>query len=302
MANKNSSNSIKRLEKVRKTLNEVIDEKISNLEFDKSISSIDSVSFACLNYIFENISHLLYETKEGKKLIKEYVKTIKEFKALKTSYSFFSTINKQNSINDPYVFLNESLKIVKSIDNETYKNGTKKISNIIKECISVTHLNTNEINDMINSYNETINKDITDIIFEDISIKNSVTYSNKMSNVLNFLKENKLTEKKLKTDKTVRDILNDFDGLLKETTEEWEKALVNDISINYIGGKSNEYLFESYKNDCLNILKEAIENRGPEDVSRFSIMESKLKDKSYNIETFNEDIIKLAELKHILKS
>ena len=63
-------------QRLKESLNDVIDKRITKMKLEECINSFNSLSFACLNDIFKNTVDKLYETREGKRLIKKYVKTI----------------------------------------------------------------------------------------------------------------------------------------------------------------------------------------------------------------------------------
>lgn len=290
-------------QRLKESLDDIINKKISKMKLDECTESFDTLSFACLNGIFKDSVDKLYETKEGKKLIKKYVNTIKESNDLKQVYTIYDIINTPNDINDGSLFLKEAITIVNNIDQEKYKNSLSGISNILKECVKLLKLDTKDIESMKDKYNNSVNESLDRVLFEKMNTKNIVEHVNDLSKVTKFIDENKKSNDNIVTEsKSIGDLINEFNNLFTNDIEIWESTAIKDISLAELSGKDKKDIFEEYKSECLSIIEENLNEKDIENSSRFQGMKEKLMKKEFNSDTIAEDILMLSELKHVLKS
>ena len=118
---------IDNLLKFKESLSDVIDKKINSIRLNESVSSIDKMPFLAVTNIFEEVSDKLYETKKGKTLIKNFVKTIKENKDLKNVYKLYSTLKRSTGLENPSLFLQESISLSKPNDTVKYGESLEKL-------------------------------------------------------------------------------------------------------------------------------------------------------------------------------
>lgn len=290
-------------QRLKESLNDVIDKRITKMKLEECINSFNSLSFACLNEIFKNTVDKLYETKEGKRLIKKYVKTIKESNDLKKVYSIYNIVNSPNKINDGTLFIKESISLIKEIDKKNYGDSLSSISDIVKECAVSANLDTEAIENMKDKYHGSINESLDYILFNKMDINNVVEYTNGLSRITNFINENKKSENDLMVEgKSICELIGDFDKLFTNDIEIWESTAIKDISLAELSGKDKKGVFEEYKSECLSIIEENLNEKDAENSSRFQGMKEKLMKKEFNSDTIVEDILMLSELKHVLKS
>lgn len=290
-------------QRLKESLNDVIDKRITKMKLEECINSFDSLSFACLNDIFKNTVDKLYETREGKRLIKKYVKTIKESNDLKKVYSIYNIVNSPNKINDGTLFIKESISLIKEIDKKNYGDSLSSISDIVKECAVSANLDTEAIENIKDKYHGSINESLDYILFNKMDINNVVEYTNGLSRITNFINENKKSENDLMVEgKSICELIGDFDKLFTNDIEIWESTAIKDISLAELSGKDKKGVFEEYKSECLSIIEENLNEKDVENSSRFQGMKEKLLKKEFNSDTIVEDILMLSELKHVLKS
>lgn len=290
-------------QRLKESLNDVIDKRITKMKLEECINSFNSLPFACLNEIFKNTVDKLYETKEGKRLIKKYVKTIKESNDLKKVYSIYNIINSPNKINDGALFIKESMSLIKEIDKKNYGDSLSSISDIVKECAVSANLDTEAIENIKDKYHGSINESLDYVLFNKMGMNNIVEYTNGLSRITNFINENKKHENDLMAEgKSICELIGDFDKLFTNDTEIWESTAIKDISLAELSGKDKKGVFEEYKSECLSIIEENLNEKDAENSSRFQGMKEKLMKKEFNSDTIVEDILMLSELKHVLKS
>ena len=290
-------------QRLKESLNDVIDKRITKMKLEECINSFNSLSFACLNEIFKNTVDKLYETKEGKRLIKKYVKTIKESNDLKKVYSIYNIVNSPNKINDGTLFIKESISLIEEIDKKNYGASLSSISDIVKECAVSANLDTEAIENIKDKYHGSINESLDYVLFNKMGMNNIVDYTNGLSRITNFINENKKHENDLMEEgKSICELIGDFDKLFTNDIEIWESTAIKDISLAELSGKDKKDVFEEYKSECLSIIEENLNEKDAENSSRFQGMKEKLMKKEFNSDTIVEDILMLSELKHVLKS
>ena len=290
-------------QRLKESLNDVIDKRITKMKLEECINSFNSLSFACLNEIFKNTVDKLYETKEGKRLIKKYVKTIKESNDLKKVYSIYNIVNSPNKINDGTLFIKESISLIKEIDKKNYGDSLSSISDIVKECAVSANLDTEAIENIKDKYHGSISESLDYVLFNKMDMNNIVEYTNGLSRITNFINENKKHENDLMAEgKSICKLIDEFDKLFTNDIEIWESTAIKDISLAELSGKDKKDIFEEYKSECLSIIEENLNEKDAENSSRFQGMKEKLMKKEFNSDTIVEDILMLSELKHVLKS
>ena len=288
--------NINNLELLKENFINVIDEHISREKNRMAISNADGKNVGELKYIFEHVSDKLYDNALGKTLIKKYINTVKENKGLKNFYTLFETIKNINGVNDSSVFLNEAIKLTKKIDIKE----EKKLRNVVKEAIFSSDMSDDDLNNIMDSYSKNIDKEISTVLLEKCTPKNILEYSNSLDNVRNMLgdRHDVVNESK----ESPKEIVDKLNGLVDESFEQWERDVIRDITLYTVANKDKSELFETYKNDCINLIKETIENcESVEEKSRFTTMSENLLNKQYCEENFAADMLKLSELKDTLR-
>lgn len=285
------------LEALKENFNNVINEHISRAKNKEAVSNVDTNNVGEMKYIFENISDKLYEDRDGKSVIKKYVKTIKENTGLKNFYTLFETIKNINGVNDSSVFLNEAVKLSKKIT----KSEENKLRDIIKEGVRLSNMSNDELKSIMEDYTSNIDREISTILLEKCTPKNVLEYSNSIDKVRTMLGDRCNTVNESKEDP--KEIVEKLNGLVDESFEQWERDVIRDVSLYTVANKDKSELFENYKNECLNLINETLEQcESVEEKSRFETMSESLTKKEYSEENFTTDIMKLSELKETLKS
>lgn len=101
---KNENNT---LQKFKEEIVKVLDEHIEKNKLNETIENVSTLEFGKIIALYEAISDKLLDTKNGSKIVKNYIKTIKECKDLKNIYSIYNFIN--NGVNENQeVCLNEA--------------------------------------------------------------------------------------------------------------------------------------------------------------------------------------------------
>ena len=274
-----------------------------NKRLEEKINSFKNLGFSDLLVLFEGVSESILNNKNGKKIVKEYVKLMKESASLNKAYSINKLINSNVNTIDNEMLIKESFELCKDVNLDDYKKDLSKLSGIVSEAIKISEISVNEINTLLETKSEVLNS--VDYLFENRkTFKNISQYVENMSKVTKYLNENisKNVSDKIDSTISINDVVKGINESADIAEDEWKKDLIERITLSNLANKPNEELFNEYKSECLDALKHVINEDGIDlgFKSKMLNMEAKLSDKKYNEETFNEDVSNLAELKNTL--
>ena len=289
--------------KLQESLMDVMNNRYNELCLNELKENLTSAPLYTTKHIFESISKDFYNTPKGKKILKEYVDTIKKNNSLRKAFIIFENMNKPQSVLSPDLFVNENLSFMQEIKLSEYKAGLKKINNIIRESIELAALNTEELEELIKE-SETDEAEAIDYLINNRkTLKNIAEYTNKVSTLTESVKNKRIfkSEDALSESLNISDLLNmineSVSGLEKE-----EANAVKDLTLISLSGKDGKEIYETYKNKCKDILEEAVKNEEAlETRSRFQRMLEQINERNYNKSTLNEDVLNFARLYATLK-
>lgn len=289
--------------KLQESLMDVMNNRYNELCLNELKENLTSAPLYTTKHIFESISKDFYNTPKGKKILKEYVDTIKKNNSLRKAFIIFENMNKPQSVLSPDLFVNENLSFMQEIKLSEYKAGLKKINNIIRESIELAALNTEELEELIKE-SETDEAEAIDYLINNRkTLKNIAEYTNKVSTLTESVKNKRIfkSEDALSESLNISDLLNmineSVSGLGKE-----EANAVKDLTLISLSGKDGKEIYETYKNKCKDILEEAVKNEEAlETRSRFQRMLGQINERNYNKSTLNEDVLNFARLYATLK-
>lgn len=300
---KSNINEIDTLEKVRNEFNRLVAEKIETHKYNDVLENINTLGLGKIRNLYESISDIMLESDNGIKIMRKYVKTIKENKDLKKVFSFYDFIDKLNvDMDSRWNYINEGLKCLENIDKHSFKMGVKELGNIVSEGVKTSNIARSTIEECINNTNN-VYESVDFLILEKPTLKN-INERIDAKRVIDSFLDNKtiIVKESCINDKTNKELISEINEELSEINESWMKELIEDITLNNLSNKDNKILFENYKNDCLMIIENIINNNDEiEDKSKMFSLKEKLGVKEYNADSFNNDIINLAELKSTLK-
>lgn len=289
--------------KLQESLMDVMNNRYNELCLNELKENLTSAPLYTTKHIFESISKDFYNTPKGKKILKEYIDTIKKNNSLRKAFIIFENMNKPQSVLSPDLFVNENLSFMQEIKPSEYKAGLKKINNIIRESIELAALNTEELEELIKE-SETDEAEAIDYLINNRkTLKNIAEYTNKVSTLTESVKNKRIfkSEDALSESLNISDLLNmineSISGLGKE-----EANAVKDLTLISLSGQDGKEIYETYKNKCKDILEEAVKNEEAlETRSRFQRMLGQINERNYNKSTLNEDVLNFARLYATLK-
>jgi hypothetical protein len=295
-------NKIEALNKLKAQLNEAFDRKISETKKGQIVEHLSEQPMYVLRAIFESVCDKLLDASNGEAVIKNYITLIKENSDLWNAYIVSNSIKNPRNVNNIKSFTDMSVNVLKECNSEKYRNGIKKLSDVIKEAIKESNISYDELDSIINESKTQINESIDYIVNNNFKAGNIVDWTNMVGNISDYVeKNNMMLEEKEYDGKTSEELLSELNETLNESrSNEWESKVLNDMSMCILSGRDKSELFEEYRTRCINTIDTYSEEKSVEERARLNEMKLNLQAKKYNENTLNEDLLKMAELENIM--
>lgn len=285
------------LSRFKEELVKILESRIEKAKLSEELDSLNNLTLGGIRNVFEGITEKLYESKEGKRLISKYVKTIRENKSLSDAYSTYEIVYGAPNVTNPELFLNEAISMASKISKKDYEQGKNKIAEIVKEATNLVGADAAYIYECAHR-NDKINEGVEYLVLNKKTYSNLPDYVNKFDIVCEALKTGMkpVIEESVSPRELVKKLNEEISGL-----NDWETEAIKEISLALLSESDLNTIFDKYKNNCIEKLDEAIENSvSKEDASRFESMKEQLTGKEYKKESVYEDIFTLAELSKTL--
>lgn len=260
----------------------------------------ENKNFGIIHKVFENNSPELYKTKNGRKVIASYIKTIKEDKNLLSQFQLYNTLYNVHDLSDSEKFVNEALSIVPNINLDDVLKSNQKLIDIIQK----------------NNLNEEIEiDDSTENLFESIefvltnkkSFKTLASYVNATSNITSFINENK---NKTNTDNVVSEnidtALNSFMVEIEKKYEnvltEAEKSFVQELVDAKADSKNEKQrnIFNKCKNEALETINGVLSEADGDVKERLLTIKERLLNREFNESSLVKDVAEMLEIRDTL--
>lgn len=293
---------IEALNKLKAQLNEAFDRKISETKKGQIVEHLSEQPMYVLRAIFESVCDKLLDASNGEAVIKNYITLIKENSDLWNAYIVANSIKSPRNVNNVKSFTDMSVNVLKECNSEKYRNGIKKLSDVIKEAIKESNISYDELDSIINESKTQINESIDYIVNNNFKAGNIVDWTNMVGNISDYVeKNNMMLEEKEYDGKTSEELLSELNETLNESrSNEWESKVLNDMSMCILSGRDKSELFEEYRTRCINTIDAYSEEKSVEERARLNEMKLNLQAKKYNENTLSEDLLKMAELENIM--
>ena len=258
-------------------------------------------NFGKIKNVFNEILVESMVTKDttSKLLFKKYIKTIKESNILKTQFLIYSNIENRIDEGDfsTNLFVNENLKLL-----EKYK-----ISDIIKENQKLIDLSTDIKTKLDDNYDvklSALHESISNLIFTKRTAKNINEVTNDISNVIEYIKSNKVTlykdaiELPLSMLSTMMiEKYNEKYSTLDEVEKKVLKVLIDSTD------EQKKDVYALTIRECIDLIDAKLIDSDLNAKDKLLRVKDKLlNDKQEITETFVKNISKLVELKNNLKN
>lgn len=261
----------------------------------------NNLNFGIIHKIMEENSPKLYLTKNGRKIIASYTKLIKENEVLKHQFDTYNAVlsyNKKDNIKD---YVNELYTNIKRIPKKDILVENAKLINFLRE---------NNINENINIDNDLKNifNSIEYLQMSQKNISNMPEIFSAKKTIEDFLNENTIEKKHLKSTKNIDEELNTYveNADYKYGNIEMNESDKNSI-ISFLRARYNkdfiseEKVFDEYKSSLIlkmeNLLEETTDT---EERKRLSSIKDKINKTTYSKDTSIEDFDKLLQINEVL--
>jgi hypothetical protein len=295
----NKITSIEELEEYRKSVNEACDHRKEVLKIAEKAKSLSSESFGYLKESFESFSPSLFSTKEGRNLINQYLKTIKESKNLSTLHTLYENIRKANKNTDIDFFINNVVSSVNA-DKKALKEDMKKIGSILAESYIVVG---DDADSKLPQKKDAFFNAVQFIAENKVSNKNLSEFSSAVKVVRNAIESNEANNifESKSFDGKVKDMISNFNDKYSDALSDKEKEMVKELA----ESKDSKGVFDRYKNLCEEKIQKAKSNFDESGDSRSSekmnaILEQVSK-KEFSEETVFDDIKNLIEISEVFE-
>lgn len=297
----NTFKTRKEVEDYRAEINEMCDKRSEFISLCEQANALSEKSFGYIKEAFENISPMLFETSEGKKLIKKYTKVVREHKNLYSLHSIYENIRKAGKDMDVDFFVNNIANAEWGVNSSTLKEDTKKLGRILSE--AYIHLGK-EAETMLPKENKTLSSAVEYIAENKKTNKNIAEYSNAVKVIRENVEKNETVKNIFETvnlDELAEKLIKEFNVKYSDKLSVDEVNILKEIS----GSQDRESVFNKYKEACTNKIteaKNAFDAKGDKASSdRLSVVLEQISGKSFALETIGTDICSLIELSNIFE-
>lgn len=248
----------------------------------------ESRNFGIIYNVFEQNIENLWDTKDGKKIIKECYNLIKSNKVLNEQFKIYDMFEKAQNVEDVKDFVNEASNIIKTFDKKLVMENNEKLIKFIRDKKLDEYVDIPEETENLYEAIEYIvlNKKTYDNVNDFVKAQNVIT-EHIIKNQKNNIVENKLTSAEFE---------NKIEEVEKEITEninQEEKTLLDRFLTNKKQNKKE--VFENYKRKTLRKIREMIENSEDSDKSQWNKIYENVSSKNFS-ENMSENITNCAEM------
>lgn len=235
----------------------------------------------------------------SKLLFKKYIQTIKESKILKAQFLVYNNIeNKlENDTTTASVFVSENLKVLEKF----------KISDILKENQKLLALSKDIeglLEEVYDSKLSNLHESISSLIFTKRTATNINEVTSNITNIINYIKDNKITEKVEVIDlpfSMLSTMMVDKYNAKYATLDESDKQVLKTLIDS--NDEQKKEVYSVTLRECIDLIDVKLKTSDLEAKDRLLRVKDKLLNDKKNInEDFIKNISKLVELKSDLKN
>lgn len=253
----------------------------------------ECTNFGIANYIFEDCLPSLFKT--NKKLVKEFIDTIKNDKNLSFQFKFHNALKNIQEGTNKQTYINEALSLVKShINLKTINESNEKIFTIIKE----NNIRpSKEIDENTLKYFTSCDY----LIKNNPKLNNLNVLNENLNNVIEYCTTNHNINKN-QTD--LFSLMETFEKKYQNVLNEEEQSLVKEImAAKFTHANENKMkLFNKFKTECIETINTLLETADNDDKDGLEAIQEQLNNMMFCEDTLVSDIAKLLEIRDILKS
>lgn len=282
------------LEELRKSLNESIDDRKEELRRLKRANYMQGQNFGYIKENFENLSTVLFESKDGRELIGRFIDTVKNDKTLSRLYSIFEGIRNSHNGCDVDSVVNIIKEACLKMPNKNTQPSTAKVGKLLAEAY---FLAGDKADALISESNPRLNWAINYLAENKPKMGNVVTYSSAVEIVKESVKQNAdRHDVNENTGKNIEIMVSEFNAKYAGILNPEEQVMFKKI----MEASDKNATFVEFQEKCINSLTEA-RDATPEKESAGRIDEviNKVREKSFNDDTYVTDIYNMMEITNL---
>ena len=251
----------------------------------------ESRNFGIIYNVFEQNIENLWDTKEGKKIVKECYNLIKSNKVLNEQFKIYDMFEKAQNVDDVKDFVNEASNIIKTFDKNIVKENNEKLIKFIRDKKLDEYVDIPEETENLYEAIEYIvlNKKTYNNVNDFVKAQNVIT-EHIIKNQKNNIVENKLTSVEFE------DKIEEAEKEINENINQEEKTLLDRFLTTK--NQNKKEVFENYKRKTLRKIKEMIESSEDSDKSQWNKIYENVSSKNFS-ENMSENITNCAEMMEI---
>lgn len=299
--NINDFKTIEEVENYRKEINEACDKRADFITLCEKADKLSHKPFGYIKDCFEAIAPELFKSKEGKKIMSNYSKTIRENKNLSALHNLYENIRKSGKDMDIDFFANNIANTNWNVDKKTLSEDTLKVGRILAE--GYLHLGKSA-EDLFPSENIVLESAVSYIAENKKTNKNIAEYSNAIKVIKENISSKESEENVFEStdlDALAKSLLQEFNKKYSSELTEEEANALREVS----SSENREDVFNKYKNACQSKLSESkkdFEEKGDKSSSeRMTAILEQVSNKTYSLENLGNDICGFIELKSIFE-
>ena len=251
----------------------------------------ESRNFGIIYNVFEQNIENLWNTKEGKKIVKECYNLIKSNKVLNEQFKIYDMFEKAQNVDDVKDFVNEASNIIKTFDKKLVMENNEKLIKFIRNKKLDEYVDIPEETENLYEAIEylVLHKKTYDNVNDFVKAQNVIT-EHIIKNQKNNIVENKLTSVEFE------DKIEEAEKEINENINQEEKTLLDRFLTTK--NQNKKEVFENYKRKTLRKIKEMIESSEDSDKSQWNKIYENVSSKNFS-ENMSENITNCAEMMEI---
>lgn len=251
----------------------------------------ESRNFGIIYNVFEQNIENLWDTKEGKKIVKECYNLIKSNKVLNEQFKIYDMFEKAQNVENVKDFVNEASNIIKTFDKKLVMENNEKLIKFIRNKKLDEYVDIPEETENLYEAIEylVLHKKTYDNVNDFVKAQNVIT-EHIIKNQKNNIVENKLTSVEFE------DKIEEAEKEINENINQEEKTLLDRFLTTK--NQNKKEVFENYKRKTLRKIKEMIESSEDSDKSQWNKIYENVSSKNFS-ENMSENITNCAEMMEI---
>ena len=251
----------------------------------------ESRNFGIIYNVFEQNIENLWNTKEGKKIVKECYNLIKSNKVLNEQFKIYDMFEKAQNVENVKDFVNEASNIIKKFDKKLVMENNEKLIKFIRNKKLDEYVDIPEETENLYEAIEylVLHKKTYDNVNDFVKAQNVIT-EHIIKNQKNNIVENKLTSVEFE------DKIEEAEKEINENINQEEKTLLDRFLTTK--NQNKKEVFENYKRKTLRKIREMIENSEDSDKSQWNKIYENVSSKNFS-ENMSENITNCAEMMEI---